>query len=731
MKSARRIFHFGVFEFDPQEAQLRKNGLRLRLQPQPSKILQALLERPGEMISREDLRRRLWADDTFVDYEQGLNAAVTRLRQTLGDSAEAPRYIETEARLGYRLVIPVSINGAEAASHEDLPRPQHARTVYKVPAIAISALLVVALGIIYFAYVLHSPRAIEPPPTHLEQITRDLGLTTDPTVSVDGKLLAYASDRDGSGRLNIWVQQLTPGGKNFQLTHFEHDACQPNFSPDGLLIVFEAEGDLYSVPAMGGGCVRIATGGRDPRFSPNGRWIAYWSYLDSAFATLPYGQVFVVESIGGAPRPVGSRPSGFPIWAPNSESLLVTKLFPAEEADWWVVPLDEGPAERTGAIAKLKSHGFSADLASIPRPAAWVNDFVTFCGRQGDAENIWRIAVPEESGLAGDRIERITSGTGREHAAYATVGGDVYYSSQNEQIGNWWLPIQGSETAIPKKLTQTAAREVTLSATPDGKFLFYTLLAGARQEIQRKDVKTGRAEAFAPSVSSSQWHPVVSRDGTRLAYTDRSDAGEGIYVMPGSGDGPAEKIWGAGSWAWSWSKDDKRLLFNRGHAMPEIWSIVFPAKQIAPFLRADGAEVYQAQYSPDDRWLAFAARSAGALKLFIVPLVNGVAAQNSQWITAVDEKATSDKPRWSADGNSLYFVSDRDGYRCLWSQRLNPLKRPVGSPTAVHHFHNARLAFSNVPVGLGELEVTRGGIFADLGDIRGNIWRVSHSSSAR
>jgi formylglycine-generating enzyme required for sulfatase activity/DNA-binding winged helix-turn-helix (wHTH) protein/cephalosporin-C deacetylase-like acetyl esterase len=102
-----RTVRFGAFELDLAAAELRKGGVRLRIQEQPFQVLAALLEKPGEVITREDLIRRLWADGTVVDFDRGLNAAVTRLRQVLSDSAEAPRYVETVARRGYRFLAPV------------------------------------------------------------------------------------------------------------------------------------------------------------------------------------------------------------------------------------------------------------------------------------------------------------------------------------------------------------------------------------------------------------------------------------------------------------------------------------------------------------------------------------------------------------------------------------------------------------------------------------------------
>jgi cholera toxin transcriptional activator len=101
----RRI-RFGVFEADLESGELRKQGIRIRLQEQPFQVLAVLLERRGELVSREELRQRLWPSDTFVDFDHGLNTAVNKLREALGDSASAPRYIETLARKGYRYIGP-------------------------------------------------------------------------------------------------------------------------------------------------------------------------------------------------------------------------------------------------------------------------------------------------------------------------------------------------------------------------------------------------------------------------------------------------------------------------------------------------------------------------------------------------------------------------------------------------------------------------------------------------
>src|SRR5438552_8552641 len=110
------VVQFGIFELNRRAGELRKHGTRIRLQPKPMHLLCALLERPGEIVTRDELKGRLWPDDTFVDFESGLNTAVNRLRLALGDSAEHPRYIETEARSGYRFIAPVQTKPAPSLS---------------------------------------------------------------------------------------------------------------------------------------------------------------------------------------------------------------------------------------------------------------------------------------------------------------------------------------------------------------------------------------------------------------------------------------------------------------------------------------------------------------------------------------------------------------------------------------------------------------------------------------
>ena len=113
MAVQRRAIRFGVFEVDLTTGELRKQGIKVKLQEQPFQALMALIERPGEIMTREELQKRLWPADTFVDFDRGINKAINRVREALGDDADNPRFVETLPQRGYRFLAPVQVETVE------------------------------------------------------------------------------------------------------------------------------------------------------------------------------------------------------------------------------------------------------------------------------------------------------------------------------------------------------------------------------------------------------------------------------------------------------------------------------------------------------------------------------------------------------------------------------------------------------------------------------------------
>ena len=123
--SSSRIIRFSTFEVNLHTGELRQRGQKVKLQEQPFQVLAALLERPGEVVTREELRSKLWPADTFVDFDHGLNAAIKRLRDALGESAETPIFVETVARRGYRFIVNVEKSAADISPADTLAEAAH------------------------------------------------------------------------------------------------------------------------------------------------------------------------------------------------------------------------------------------------------------------------------------------------------------------------------------------------------------------------------------------------------------------------------------------------------------------------------------------------------------------------------------------------------------------------------------------------------------------------------
>jgi hypothetical protein len=145
------------------------------------------------------------------------------------------------------------------------------------------------------------------------------------------------------------------------------------------------------------------------------------------------------------------------------------------------------------------------------------------------------------------------------------------------------------------------------------------------------------------------------------------------------------------------------------------------------FVRKTGYDLFQTKFAPDGRAVALigcdAQRSGIECRIFVAPLKADGSPEPEGWAEIDHPSRWDDKPRWSPDSGTIYFISDRDGHHCLWSQILDRAKRPVGKPAPLYHFHSSRLAMINVGTGFLEIDVARDKIVTGLAELTGNIWR--------
>jgi DNA-binding winged helix-turn-helix (wHTH) protein len=386
---------FGPFEVDLRTHELWKNGQKLKLGGQPFEILAALLEKPSELVTREQLRARIWSADTFVDFNHGLNAAVNKLRETLSDSAEEPRYIETLPRRGYRFIasldMPVATPAHPIAAAEAAP-PNIDTASWAIPigsgsrryvwGLTGALLLVSIFGLWIGMNFYHggpeklererkasmerevlAARFLAQPPGiwHL-----NLAYPQDPKArtvlasgkernegaqpSPDGKKIAFMSDR--SGRMEIWT--MNPDGSSPEKLTDQGNCGSPRWSPDSQWIAFDAIVDgtteVFVVAAGGGPARTVVFDGWEnlvPSWSNDGKWIYFASHRSGD------DQVWKVP-LGGGPAVQVTQQGGFA----TAESFDGQTLYYAktrfENPEIWKVPAGGGTERRVSPLLHPK-----------------------------------------------------------------------------------------------------------------------------------------------------------------------------------------------------------------------------------------------------------------------------------------------------------------------------------------------------------------------------------------
>jgi eukaryotic-like serine/threonine-protein kinase len=192
-----------------------------------------------------------------------------------------------------------------------------------------------------------------------------------------------------------------------------------------------------------------------------------------------------------------------------------------------------------------------------------------------------------------------------------------------------------------------------------------------------------------------------------------------IYVVSVAG-GYTERVC-EGCGLGGWSSDGRRLL-SLDDSPSRISVLDLASGQRTVLLQHATYSLDEASFSPDDRWVSFNAVTPGRSRIFVAPVRGAGLVPEPEWLAITDSR-WDDKPRWSPDGNVLYFVSERDGFRCIWAQRLNPAaKRPLGPAFSIFHAHEARRSLMNVGWGDLQISVARDKIVFNMSERSGNIW---------
>ena len=739
-----RLVRFGTFEVDLPAGELRKNGAKLKLSGQPFQVLAILLERPGEVATREELQKRLWPD-TFVDVDHNLNTAINKIREVLGDSAESPRFVETLPRRGYRFIAPVE--GAKTAMVPAEEAGSSARRESRMPWWAVhTSVLFAAIGLLTAAGFLINKRRSVPAPSvqrALTRVTFDDGLQISTTWSPDGRFIAYSSNR--GGKFDIWVQQVS-GGDPVQITKGPGHKWQPDWSPDGKYIAYrseDGEGGLFIVPALGGAGLerKVSPFGYYPRWSPDDAQIL--------FQTTPMGigaSFYVVGLDGTAPHEVlvemMSEKYGISAaWHPDGKriSVWVWEGAPAPIPSFWTAPVAGGPAVKTEISPEVVKMGAIAAGEEFTRWAdfdfkfSWApsGEAIYFERTLRRAKNIWKIRVDPET-LRAIGLDRVTIGPGHDSdLSLSPDASKLAFTGESQRIRGWLFPFDAASGRVNgpgKAVTSPGVDAWQQSLSRDGKTLAFAGKRGGKWGIWLTSLADGQEAPIVADDSYERNFLQVSHDGTRLAYMrEKISTGETQVVVWSAKNRNEEPLTAPsqnGQFPYDWAADDKWLLVsleNPDTHRDAIWRL--PAVKsahadgVARKLVADPAyDFYQSRYSPDGRWIVFEAVRGSQSILYVMPTDGG------SWIPITEGKHWDDKPRWSPDGKIIYFLSERSGFFNVWGIHFDRVTgKPVGNPFPVTSFENPSLM---VPITIPAVDISlnRDTLALTLEERSGSIW---------
>lgn len=568
----------------------------------------------------------------------------------------------------------------------------------------------------------------------LKQLTYDTGLTTDPALSPDGKLIAYASDRAGGSGLDLWVQHLA-GGSTIRLTKDAGDEVEPDFSPDGGQLVFRSNrdgGGIYIVPVLGGEPRLIARGGHRPRFSPDGTMIAYWTgTLGSALGTTIRHVYVIPISAGGTPALLsGELDAAFPVWSEDGRRILfATSGYPKRQPpDWYVAGLDGShqPLEITKTFQSLDIDPFFSP------PGRWIGGHVIFPARPSEQgqPRIWRMQLTDAA--KHPALEMLTNGTGSEDRPSAISSGAIAVSSVGVTSDVWAIQGDvntGKALGDPVRVTNGPALETRVTSSADGKRLLYLSTRAGNADVWLRDLQSG-AETQLTSTPGDETWPAISRDASRISYV----SGPTLFTISLPRGLPV-KLTDTVQSGWGLSSDGRYGLAGVPTAGRSV-AIAIETSSLKSWTVARRPDwgVLSPRLSFDSKWIAFHARNSElSRRIFIAPFYVDKETSKSEWIPITDGTALDRDPEWSPDGSLIYFLTDRDGFRCIAAQRVNPAaKQPIGELFYVKHLHEAghsMLFFNNTA--LTSVAASANKLFFVLAERTGNIWLMRPAESSK
>ena len=587
---------FGVFEIDPSARELRKHGVRIKLQDQPFEVLLILLEKPGQLVTKEELQQRLWPADTFVEFDKGVYNAMKRLRETLGDEAETPRYIETLPRRGYRFIAPV---GRRDGVGEGLMLPPAPEWTPRLPGTKRLALLASFLCLLVLSVIFISVKVRSSPPVpkvvDSVQITND-GLHKDATLQLltDGTRLyfqegAFAGPRStvapGFLQSSALVQMSTQGGETARIPVALEEPLIYDFSTARSEFLVGGRGDpserpLWVLPLPAGPPHRVGNIlALDACWSPDGNHLAFVKGED----------LFVAKPDGSEVRKLATLDfvAYWIRYSPDGTRLRFTVFtLSGHPKDWDIMEIG---ADGSG-LRRLPIHGCCGKWSVDGKYYFYQTD-----------RDVW--VLPERRTIFGG----VEPGT----PAQLTTG-PITFGAPTPSADGKQLFVIGEQPRIELVHYESRTKQFVpflggisageLEVSPDGQWVTYTTFPESNLWRSKLDGSERLQLTFPPvNAHEPRWSP----DGKQILFTDvprrmfivPADGGSLQQVMP-KGELPTTEV-GAGFWM----PDGKSIVFVMGSEKTPyaIYRLSLKTQEVSKIPGSDG--LLAARVSRDGRYM--------------------------------------------------------------------------------------------------------------------------------
>jgi Tol biopolymer transport system component/DNA-binding winged helix-turn-helix (wHTH) protein len=640
---------FDSFRVDLSSRELFHSGVRVPIQEQPLQVLRLLLEAEGKVVTREQLRGALWPDDTFVDFEHGVNTAVKKLRQALEDSAEGPKFVETLPKVGYRFIAPVEWVADQSRGNPLLrvvpigPGPkvpplaggekshQPASWRWLFATLGMGLLLLLAIG----GYKLRSRPQSSPDKLTITPFTTFPGFEIGPSFSPDGNQIVFAwFGYEKEFQFDLYVKQVGQE-RVVQLTHHPAIFLAAAWSPDGRSIAFmrqaepEATG-IYLISSLGGSEHKLSdftpyAGGWDPialSWSVDSKWVAFPKGRSSAKEELSPDHFSLhlvnVETTEERILPDPS-PDCANVWQPAFSpdgKYLASVCMLTEGVSKVFVQTPDGREAREVADAR-SSAGFSG--------LTWARDSQSLL--YSSDQHLWRVP------LVGGEPEKLLFAQDVESVAIARTGNRLAYAQVRHPSSIWRLELtsEAKPAGPTTKLISSSRGEENSRTSPDSKYIAFQSWRSGNPELwvcNRDGSNPVQLSFFGgPQIGMPSWSP----DSRRVVFDVRASGNPELHIVNIEGGPP------------------KRFLTGTASASGPFWS-------------ADGRWIYFHTERPNSIWKA--------------PVEGGASAR-------LTSEGGGHSPQESVDGTRIFFYKVDGGHEQAWSASVDGGdERPVpGMPS--------------------------------------------------